>query len=71
LGKLFLKNNQFSEAEIIYNEDLSINRQNGWSLIGLHQSLMAQGKFDEAKKIKQEFDEAWKYSDVKIDSSIL
>tara|TARA_R100001369_G_scaffold20091_2_gene36847 strand:- start:32516 stop:34246 length:1731 start_codon:yes stop_codon:yes gene_type:complete len=71
LGKLFLKNNQFSEAEIIYNEDLTINRQNGWSLMGLHQCLMAQGKSEEAKKIKQEFDEAWKYSDLKIDSSIL
>jgi len=71
LGKVLLKNNQFSEAEKIYKEDLAINRQNGWSLMGLHQSLKAQEKLEDAKKIKKEFDEAWKYSDLKIDSSIL
>ena len=71
LGLIFLENGNFLEAENIYKEDLAILRQNGWSLMGLYQSLNAQGKTDEAEKIKQEYDTAWKYADVKINSSIL
>ncbi len=71
LGSMFLKDKNYIEAEKIYKEDLAILRQNGWSLMGLHQSLVAQGKSEEAKKIKQEFEKAWEHSDIKIDSSIL
>ncbi|WP_010231063.1 tetratricopeptide repeat protein [Gillisia marina] len=71
LGSMLLKNKNYIEAEKIYKEDLAILRQNGWSLMGLHQSLVAQGKSEEAKKIKQEFEKAWEHSDIKIGSSIL
>jgi hypothetical protein len=66
-----MKAEKYEEAEKIYNEDLLTLRQNGWSLTGLYQSLKAQGKMTEAKKIKQEFDQAWSDADIKIDSSIL
>ena len=71
LGAVLLKAHKFEEAEKIYKEDLKIIRQNGWSLIGLYQSYIAQGKMDEAKAIKQEFDKAWQYSDIEINSSVL
>jgi len=71
LGSIFLKDGKYIEAENIYKEDLAILRQNGWSLMGLYQSLKAQGKIEEANKIKQEYEKAWKYADVKINSSIL
>lgn len=71
LGYLLMQNKNYPEAEKIYKQDLEILRQNGWSLMGLYQSLIAQNKAEEAEKIKQEFEEAWKHADVKINSSIL
>ncbi|MFG6685498.1 hypothetical protein ACGK9U_02880 [Mariniflexile sp. HNIBRBA6329] len=71
LGAILMKAKKYEEAEKTYNEDLRVLRQNGWSLTGLYQSLKAQGKMEEAKKIKQEFDLAWSDADIKIDASIL
>jgi len=71
LGAVLLKANQYEEAEKIYREDLSVLRQNGWSLMGLYQSLKAQGINEEAKIIKLEFDTAWKDADISISTSIL
>jgi len=71
LGVLLLKANKYEEAEKIYKEDLDILRQNGWSLMGLYQSLQLQGKIEESNQIKQEFDKAWKYADIEISGSVL
>jgi len=71
LGAVLLKANKLEEAEKIYKEDLAIIRQNGWSLMGLYQSLMLQGKTNEANQIKKEFDKAWQYADIEINSSVL
>lgn len=71
LGATLLKAEKYEEAEIIYLEDLEYYRQNGWSLMGLYQSLLGQGKKDEADLIKQQFDQAWSKSDIEINSSIL
>lgn len=71
LGAVLMKAEKYTEAENVYKEDLKILRQNGWSLIGLHESLKAQGKLTEADKIKHEFDDAWKDADIQINTSIL
>jgi len=71
LGAVLLKAQKYKEAEKIYKEDLEILRQNGWSLMGLYQTLMIQGKVKEAKEIKKEFDKAWQYADIEISSSVL
>lgn len=71
LGALLLKAEKYVEAEKVYREDLEKLRQNGWSLMGLHKSLKAQGKTDEATKVKTEFDQAWQHADLEIDSSVL
>ncbi|MGI9545064.1 MAG: hypothetical protein ACR2MX_17515, partial [Cyclobacteriaceae bacterium] len=71
LGAVLLKDKKYKEAEKVYKEDLDVLRQNGWSLMGLYQSLKAQGKMDEASAIKAEFDVAWEHSDIEIDTSIL
>ncbi len=52
LGAFLLKLNKPKEAEKVYREDLLWNPGNGWSLLGLYQSLEAQGKSQELKKIK-------------------
>lgn len=71
LGAVLLKAKEYKKAEKIYLEDLDYYRQNGWSLMGLYHSLLGQEKVDEANKVKQEFDIAWKDSDIEISSSIL
>ena len=71
LGSILLKAEKYEAAEKIYKEDLAILRQNGWSLMGLYKSLMAQGKKKEAKIIKKEFKTAWKDADIEIDDSVL
>lgn len=71
LGAILMNVKKYEEAEKIYKEDLDVLRQNGWSLMGLHNSLKAQGKMDEAEVIKQEFDKAWEHSDIEIETSIL
>jgi tetratricopeptide (TPR) repeat protein len=71
LGAILMKAKKYSEAEKAYLEDLKVLRQNGWSLIGLHNALLAQGKTAEAQKVKLEFNEAWKHADLKIDDSVL
>ncbi len=71
LGAILVAAEQYEAAEKVYQKDLEKLRQNGWSLMGLYKSLQAQGKMDEANKIKKEFDKAWQYADFEIDSSIL
>jgi len=71
LGAVLLKAEKHEAAEHIYKEDLKELRQNGWSLMGLYKSLVAQGKNEEAKTIKDEFDNAWKDADIIIDNSVL
>ena len=70
LGAVLLKAKKYAEAEAVYKKDLENLRQNGWSLMGLHQSLVAQGKTNEAQKVKTEYDLAWKYADIDVQSSI-
>ncbi len=71
LGAVLLRAKKYEEAEKVYKEDLAVLRQNGWSLMGLYQSLKAQGKSNEAMTIKKEFDKAWQHADITIDTSIL
>ncbi len=71
LGAVLMKTEKFEEAEKIFKEDLDILRQNGWSLMGLHNSLKAQGKLKEAQEIKTEFEKAWQHADIEINTSVL
>jgi tetratricopeptide (TPR) repeat protein len=69
LGAVLLHDGQAAEAEKVYRADLRQWPGNGWSLFGLAASLEAQGKKDEAKKVRARFNEVWKRADVKIPSS--
>jgi tetratricopeptide (TPR) repeat protein len=44
LGAYLIKMGKFEMAEKIYRDDLSVHPKNGWSLLGLCQSLEAQNK---------------------------
>jgi hypothetical protein len=54
------------EAEAVYREDLKRFPENGWSLHGLQQSLVAQGKTAEAADVARRFDKAWRMADVTL-----
>lgn len=71
LGAVLLKAEKYEEAETVFKKDLEKLRQNGWSLLGLYQSLEAQGKVEEANQIKKEFDTAWQHADFEISTSVL
>jgi tetratricopeptide (TPR) repeat protein len=53
LGAFLLALNRSKEAEKVYREDLVWNPGNGWSLVGLYQSLKAQHKLQELNRIRR------------------
>jgi len=69
LGHTLVLAKRYEEAEKVYLEDLAIYRENGWSLLGLYNSLAAQGKQEEAAKAKNRFDQAWAHADFQLQSS--
>lgn len=71
LGAVYLKAGRYVEAEKVYREDLKEFPNNGWSLFGLHLSLKAQGKAEEAQQVKERFNKAWKWADIQLTSSRL
>ncbi len=70
LGNILLTAKQPRVAEQKFREDLNIYRNNGWSLLGLAQSLEAQGKSKEAVEIRKEFNKAFARSDIKPKAAI-
>ena len=71
LGAALLKANNPAEAEAVYRRDLRWNQNNGWSLHGLYQALVAQNKRAEADLVYQMYEEAWAMADVTLSSSVL
>jgi tetratricopeptide (TPR) repeat protein len=69
LGAALLDANKFAEAEQVYLQDLKVNRENGWSLTGLQQSYLKQGKKSDVVSAAKRFGKAWKNSDIAITSS--
>ncbi len=69
LGAVLLAAGRAAEAETIYWDDLSRNRENGWSLFGLMQALKAQEKTDQAAAVEKRFQKAWATADVKLTAS--
>jgi len=68
LGAMLLDAKKPELAEQRFREDLNQYRNNGWSLHGLHQSLLAQGKKKEAALVKKEFDKAFAKADISLKS---
>jgi len=70
LGARLLKMNKAREAEKVYRQDLDRNPGNGWSLLGLYQSLMAQGRRSEALGQKELYRKAFEACDVRPAASV-
>lgn len=67
LGAVLLAAGQAAGAEKVFREDLTRHRNNGWALLGLAQSLEAQGK--DAAEARAAFEKAWAKADVKISAA--
>ena len=69
LGAVLLEAGRAAEAQAVYEAELERHPENGWSLFGLAQSLLAQGNEAEAEEAEARFDEAWARSDVLLTGS--
>jgi len=70
LGNTLLKAKQYDEAAKVYKEDLRVNPNNAWALTGLHNTLLLQGKSNEAAQVKTALSKAMERSDVKLEASV-
>ena len=72
LGATLLRAGRFADAEQIYRQDLKRLPDNGWSLLGLADSLREQKKqSEELAATKARFEKVWAKADLKITSSCL
>jgi tetratricopeptide (TPR) repeat protein len=69
LGAVLIEAGRPAEAEVIYWDDLAKNRENGFALFGLEQSLRAQEKTEEADAIHERFATAWERADTELTTS--
>jgi tetratricopeptide (TPR) repeat protein len=69
LGAVLLAAGQPAQAEAVYREELRRNPGNGWSLLGLRDSLAAQERTGEARSVEAQFAAAWSNADVELAAS--
>lgn len=70
LGALLMEQERYAEAEEVYREDLERNRNNGWAMLGLQQSIIAQKKnASESFELSGKLATAWEYADTVPTSS--
>src|SRR5580765_1038831 len=72
LGAVLMKQQHFAEAEHVYRDDLARLPENGWSLLGLAESLRKQNKnTDEVAQTQAKFKKVWAKADLTITTSCL
>ena len=69
LGAILLEANQPVEAEQVYWDSLDRYPDNGYALLGLSQSLEAQGRVDEAAEMYARYEKAWEAADAPLTTS--
>jgi tetratricopeptide (TPR) repeat protein len=72
LGAVLMKQDRLAEAERVYRDDLARLPENGWSLLGLTESLRKQNKnADEVVQTQAKFKKVWAKADLTIRTSCL
>ena len=66
LGAALLESGEAEEAERVYRRDMETNRNDGWALYGLWQSLQAQDRTAEAAEVFEAYEQAWQFADVEL-----
>ncbi|HUG10556.1 MAG TPA: hypothetical protein VMM36_06060 [Opitutaceae bacterium] len=67
LGAALLRAGDAKGAEAAFRGDLKVFPRNSWGLLGLSESLKAQGREGDAASVQREFATAWKHADTKLD----
>ena len=71
MGALLMSAGEYAQAEQLYREDQVNHPGNGWSLLGLQQSLEKQGRTREAQALSARIDRAWTNVEERPTSSCL
>jgi Tfp pilus assembly protein PilF len=71
LGVYLLKTDYNPQAETIYREDLERNPGNGWSMLGMYQSLKAQNHTEKLAYYKSGFTRSFSHADEVPTSSVV
>jgi tetratricopeptide (TPR) repeat protein len=66
LGAALFLDGQHAAAEKIFRDDLMKNRRSGRALYGLWQSLVAQGKEEDAGLVKARYEKEWDGAEVEL-----
>jgi tetratricopeptide (TPR) repeat protein len=66
LGNALLKAGKLKEANEVFQKDLLINKENGWSLYGLYQVLLAEKKQAEIAKMLLRYKKAFESADISL-----
>ena len=67
LGASLLEAKRYTEAEQVYREELDDHPHNGWSLMGLQKSLLAQKL--PSSEVEKDFKQSWARADLSINAS--
>jgi len=70
LGTVLLQTKEYAKAIAVFNRDLVINPNNGWSLTGLLQAYKAAGKTADAAKVAVRLNAAFAIKDVQVDHPV-
>ncbi len=70
LGNALIQTGDPAAAEAVFRAQLHHTPRNGWSLVGLEQSLLAQGKEAEAAATAAEFAEVWTRADIDLPTAV-
>jgi tetratricopeptide (TPR) repeat protein len=71
LGAVQLEAGRAADAERTYREELARHRENGWSLFGLQQSLIAQERTEEAAAVGRRLTTVWAGADIQLTGSMV
>ncbi|PRQ01133.1 hypothetical protein [Enhygromyxa salina] len=69
LGLALLRAGKPAKAEAVYRRDLDQYPHNGWSMLGLLQSLEAQHRDKEAAAVRTMFEHVWSQADIELSAS--
>jgi len=70
LGNELIKAGRYDEAIAVFNKDLFINPNNGWSLTGLQSAYQSTNNSAALAKVQQHLKQAWKIKDVEIKKAV-
>ena len=70
LGNALIAARQYEEASNVFNKDLQINPENGWSLSGLRTCYLRSGKKSMIMAVNKRLSTAWKIKDMPIEAAV-